>query len=487
MQDVQDLALLIRSGTALIALETHDERQAMALLTRVAVRQQFPLWSWSISEGLRRPGIDPAKIEPEDPTEVLHHIKQSRTPTLFVLQDFHPYLENQPLHVRLLKDIALAHEELGHCVVLISHTLHWPPELARLSTRLSPALPNEAQLISIIREEASNWGKSSGQRLRIDSDSLKRLVANLRGLSASDARRLARGAICDDGAITESDLPVLNRAKYALLNTDSVLHFEYDTERFEQIAGLPNLRQWLELRRQPFMAEDNDDRPRGVLLVGVQGGGKSLAARAIAGQWGVPLLRLDIGALYNKFIGETERQLRQALSTAEQLSPCVLWLDEVEKGLAVGSSDDGTSRRLLGSFLTWLAEHRSRVFIAATANDVSRLPPELLRKGRFDELFFVDLPELEQRREIFRIHLEKRGQDAGLFDLELLASTAKGFTGAEIEQAVVAGRYASHAEQRQLDTSTILAEVERTYPLSVVRRESLQALQQWASERTVRA
>src|SRR5262249_21359190 len=217
---------------------------------------------------------------------------------------------------------------------------------------------------------------------------------NLAGLTETDARRLAQKAINDDGAISESDIPEVMRAKYELLGREELLSFEYDTVKFADVGGMKRLRHWLELRKSFFLGEDESlDPPHGVLFLGVQGCGKSLAAKAAAGALGVPLLRLDFGVLYNKYYGETERNLRRALETAEIMSPCVLWMDEIEKGLASNASDDddGLSRRVMGELLTWMSEKRKAVFLVATANDIQRLPPELVRKGRFDEIFFVDL------------------------------------------------------------------------------------------------
>ncbi len=228
-------------------------------------------------------------------------------------------------------------------------------------------------------------------------------MRNLRGLSVEDARKLARGAIIHDGAITEEDLPEVNKAKFALMEMDGVLSYEYDTDSFANVGGLQGLKDWLGKREGAFHDSpvQGIDSPRGVMLVGVQGGGKSLAAKSVAGLWGLPLLRLDMGAIYNKFFGESERNVREALAMAETMSPCVLWIDEIEKGIAVGDNDGGTSRRVLGTLLTWMAENRSKVFMVATANDIERLPPELIRKGRLDEIFFVDLPSCEVREDIF--------------------------------------------------------------------------------------
>ncbi len=276
------------------------------------------------------------------------------------------------------------------------------------------------------------------------------------------------------------------RAKYQLLGRESLLSFENETVQFGQVGGMKRLRHWLTLRKDFFLDPNPTlDPPRGVLLIGIQGCGKSLAAKAAAGIFGVPLLRLDFGMLYNKYYGETERNLRNALETAEVMSPCVLWIDEIEKGLSVDNDDDGLSRRVLGTMLTWLSEKRKSVFIVATANDITSLPPEMVRKGRFDEIFFVDLPSPENRREILDIHLRKRGLEVQDFRLEDLVPATDGFSGSEIEQAIVSAMYVAHAQGAPMAQTELLEEINQTKPLSVVMAEKVQALRQWADGRTV--
>ena len=334
--------------------------------------------------------------------------------------------------------------------------------------------------------------ENGGRRVSVDSEALPILVRNLRGLSLTEARRIARHLIFSDGAIGHSDLPELAKLKFELLNKSGHLHFEYDTAQFADVAGLARMKKWIAQRREVFSGGELPvglDPPKGVLLLGVQGCGKSLAAKAIAGGFGVPLVRLDFGTLYNKFHGETEKNLREALSSAEQLEPCVLWIDELEKGLSgSGSSEDGgVSRRVLGYFLTWMAERKSRVFLVATANAVQELPPELLRKGRFDEIFFVDLPDAAARAEVFRIHLDRRRVDWSTFSLIALAEASTGFSGAEIEQAVVSALYAAHADRGAVDEARILTELRATRPLSVLMAEQVEGLREWAKSRTVPA
>ena len=339
----------------------------------------------------------------------------------------------------------------------------------------------------LVREEAGKWHKESGRQVKTDAGTLQRLVQNLGGLTFSDARRLVRNVIVDDGAITEEDLPEVMRAKYQLLNRNGVLSYEFETTRFSEVGGMRGLKQWLQ-RREKIFHGDTDlrvpDKPKGLLLLGVQGCGKSLAAKAIAGIWKVPLLRFDFGALYDKYIGESERNLRESLQTAEVMAPCVMWIDEIEKGIS-GGNDDGTSKRILGSLLTWLAENRKSVFVVATANNIDELPPELIRKGRLDEIFFVDLPRQAVRRQIFSIHLHKRDVNQVDIDLDRLAEQSEGFSGAEIEQAVVSAVYSAYGSDSDPTTESLLEQIRTTRPLSVVMDEQIRQLKQWAESRTV--
>ncbi len=489
MGEIADLELLVRSRIPVILVETHEEGRAVELFKRLALRLAVPAFAWTVTEGLRRVDLDlGSQAHNAEPGTVLRHIKALDSGGVFLLLDFHPYL-NEPVNVRLLKEIAHAHQATGITVALIGHEVSIPPDLRTLSARFELSLPPGERLEEIVREEARAWSRQNGNRkVSTDARTLARLVHNLSGVTAADARRLARKVIFDDGAITDDDLPQVMKAKYELLNQDGLLAFEYETERFSDVAGMDTLKRWLEVRRPAFQGGvEGLDPPKGMLLLGVQGCGKSLVARAVAGVFGVPLLRLDFGALYNKYFGESEKNLRGALSTAEVMAPCVLWIDEVEKGISTGDNDGGTSRRVLGTLLTWMAERNAAVFLVATANDIEALPPELVRKGRFDEIFFVDLPGPEARAAIFRIHLQKRGRDWRGLKVDQLAAAAEGFSGAEIEQAVVSAMYAAQADGEPLTAHVLLREIGRTRPLSVVMAEKLAALRHWARGRTVPA
>ncbi|MCG8316892.1 MAG: AAA family ATPase [Pseudomonadales bacterium] len=493
MPDLHDLEIMLGSRLPILVIETYEELRAISLVSRVGVNLHKPVFRWSITEGLNR--VDLEHSVPQRLTAELHdalgHIKSTDRAGIYVLCDAHPFFQDNPKNVRLLKEIAMHHDRTAHTVVLLSHAIDIPPEVKRFSGQMDLALPNDQQLLSLVREEAAHWSNQNrGAKVKTDSKTLDALVGNLRGLTFSDARRLARGAIMDDGAITEDDIPTLNKTKFQLMDMDGVLGFEYDTADFAEVGGLARLKEWLQQRKSSFLAVENEsgvDRPKGIMLLGIQGGGKSLAAKAVAGCWSVPLLRLDFGALFNKFIGESEKNLREALKLADLMAPCVLWMDEIEKGLSVEQNDNGTSKRMLGTLLTWMAERATQVFIVATSNDISKLPPELIRKGRMDEIFFVDLPTMEIRQMIFEIHLKKRYVDPGKFDIERLALASSGFSGAEIEQAIVAGFYACQALECDLDTQHILDEIANTSPLSVVRAEDIAQLRTWADERTVNA
>ncbi|WP_137820043.1 AAA family ATPase [Pseudomonas sp. 2FG] len=489
--DIHDLGLVLDSKVKLVVIESWDEPRVLETLTSLAVKRGLGLYTWAVTEGLQRLGFG-AEQQGEQPTSepeaALKLIKHDPQPNLYVLCDLHPFLADNPKLVRLLKEIAMVEAPHKPTLVLVSHALKLPAEVQRYAARFSLALPAEDELLAIVREEATRWSeRNRGARVRTDNRTLLQVVKNLRGMSHAEARALARGVICDDGAITQEDLPELNKTKFQLLDLEGVLSFEYDTARFAEVGGLSNLKRWLAERQGIFLEGKGADLPKGMLLVGVQGGGKSLAAKAVAGLWGLPLLRLDFACLYNKFFGETERNLREALKLAEQMAPCVLWMDEVEKGLASGEQDGGVSQRVLGTLLTWMAERKAPVFMVATANAIDRLPPELVRKGRFDELFFVDLPDATVRAEIFRIHLTRRELEPAGFDLAQLAAASDGFSGAEIEQVVVSALYAGQAQQQTVDQSLLLQNIKSTAPLSVVMAEDLAQLRAWASGRTVPA
>lgn len=489
-----ELQTLLTSRFALIVIESRDELRVVEMLREASLRvrrgRYWGVYQWTVTEGLRRIDVNVggSQLTLADPGQLLKHLKATPTHGIYVLLDFHPYLTD-PVNVRMLKDIVQGYAKVPRTVVLLSHEIELPEELKHFSAQLKLGLPTREERRRIVLRTAHEWQHAqTGSKVQIDQEALEKLVDNLSGLSAPDTERLARQAIFNDGAITMADLPGVMAAKYQLLNRGGTLYYEPDTAKFADVGGLKNLRQWLTSRKLAFEGKVTGlDPPKGVMLLGVQGCGKSLAARAAAGIFSVPLLRLDFGALYSKWHGESEKNLRESLHAAESLAPCVLWIDEIEKAIASGEGDGGVSRRVLGTFLTWLADQRARIFVVATANDITSLPPELVRKGRFDEIFFVDLPNAQARADILAIHAAKRGIPLNERELAALAARSEGFSGAELEQAIVSALYSAHADNLPISAARIAREMQSTRPLSVVMAEQVESLRAWARERTVPA
>jgi hypothetical protein len=490
----RELEMLLASRFALIVIESREEARVLAVVREASLKARrgrgWGVFQWTVTEGLQRMDVDMGGSQRTlaEPAQLLKHLKATPMPGIYVLLDFHPYLSD-PINVRMLKDVAQGYDQVARTVVLMSHEVTLPEELESFATRMHLALPSANERQMIVRRVAQVWSKANpGKAAVIEPNALAKLVDNLSGLTAADAERLCRQAIFDDGALTMSDLQGVLAGKYQLLNRGGTLTYEPDTARFADVAGMQNLRNWLTSRKPAFDGSAPElDPPKGVLLLGVQGCGKSLAARAAAGIFGVPLVRLDFGALYSKWSGESEKNLRESLDSAQALAPCVLWIDEIEKALADGEGDSGTSRRVLGTFLTWLAEQRARIFVVATANDISALPPELIRKGRLDEIFFVDLPDDAARAAILAIHARKRSVPLSPQEALALAKRSAGFSGAELEQAIVAALYSARAGGHPVTAVSIAHELQTTKPLSVVMAEKIEALREWARDRTVPA
>ena len=499
-----DLDLALRLHFPIVVIESHDEVRVERLLKKaVAVNLSLgELHVWSASSGLKAVGLfsgkpltvggldAPRKVEladTGDPETLLRHVKEHVKKAVILLPDFHSYLSN-PIIVRLIKEIAQQHYINDVVLVFVSHAIDIPDELERLCTHVELSLPDIHFINQKIDDEIELLANKSGKRVSVDNLAKEKLAQNLLGLTHGDITRLIRNAIYDDGAITKSDVKEVMAAKYKLLSDEGALSFYYDTVALDDIGGFDSLKKWLNVRKTFFIdnkGANNLDVPKGMLLVGVQGCGKSLAAKAVAGSWNVPLLKLDVAALYNKYIGETEKNIREALKLSEALAPCVLWVDEIEKAIQGSGDDTGTSNRMLGTLLTWMSENKERVFIVATSNDINKLPPELMRKGRLDEVFFVDLPCKKSRDYIARIHLSKRDLPIKDFDIESIANASDGFSGAEIEQAIISARYQAQSQKQTLSSAHVINALSETKPLSVVRSESVTELRQWAEGRTV--
>jgi hypothetical protein len=489
---LHDLDLLLRSRYALVVLETAEEDRAESLLLHLADRLELPLFVWTSTKGLRRSDRDSPIYDTTDPAKALAHVESARFPALYVFRGLGPYLAETALRQRL-RDASDPYHGLKGAVLLIGTDIELGESLRphAAMVRLPPPEPEEyrALLMHIIRD------MNMRGRVEIDQtpEETNRLLTSLRGLTLLEAEKILTKAIVEDGRLSPEDIAGVVEAKRHVIEREGLLEYYPLEESMDQVADLATLKEWLR-KRQAIVAtpgraaEFGLEFPKGILLLGVPGCGKSLCAKAVAMEWQLPLLKLDPSNLYNKFIGESEKNFKRAIAMAERMSPVILWIDELEKAFAgAGENDGGVTQRILGTFLSWLQDRRGDVFVVATANDVSRLPAEFLRKGRFDEVFFVDLPDFPTRREIFRIHLDKRGQGAETFSLDSLAEAADGFSGSEIEQGVVAALYTAFSESSALTSEAVLREIRATSPLSQMMAEKVATLREWARDRTVRA
>jgi ATP-dependent 26S proteasome regulatory subunit len=491
----QELQLAIRSGHPIIAIENPDEPRVVELVRQTAEQLSRPLFEWSISSGLAEHGNAEVKraVEPNKVSAALQHILDATTPAIYLFKDLGPNLK-EPLVQRLLRDVSHAFGRSRSNLILVEPG-PLPSSVRSFVYLFELRPPTLAELDEIVRATIKHIRNESLIEVEatITKRQLEQLVQSLRGLTCNEAARIAASIVYDDYLVNADDLPRVVEAKRRILASTGCLESIATDASVDDIGGLENLKAWLRHRRGGFSDRARQfgiDEPRGVLMLGVQGCGKSLCAKVAAADWNMPLLRLDPGVLYQKFIGESESQLRQALRQAEAMAPVVLWIDEIEKAFASASSasaDGGLSQRMFGTLLTWMQDHREPIFVIATANDISAVPPELMRKGRFDEVFFVDLPDAASREKIFGIHLRRRKRDPSQFNLPLLASRAEGFSGAEIEQAVISALYLAFAANTVLQDEHLLAEIEATRPLSVLLAERIEALREWARDRCVPA
>lgn len=492
INSLSDLDTLIDQGAALVFIETLEDSRILDHVGALAHERQTPLFMWDAAGALTCSTPLDHPPQTKGIQEALAYVKSEIHAGLVVILDPQPHLKD-PAVLRLLIDLAQDTQGPSRTVILVGDHLELPDHLRRVGKYFTPPFPDSELIREIYYEEVYRWLREDhGRKFMKPGDMEDKLVRHLSGLNEEDVRRLIAESIRDDGRLTLVDLKRILNFKRENSGKDGLIEFGIETQGLDLVGGLNHLKEWLELRRATFTGERTDqgiDPPKGMLLLGVQGAGKSLAAKAVAGSWHVPLMRLDFGNLYSKWLGESEHNLKEALRQAEAMAPCVLWIDEIEKSVAneMGDADGGVSRRILGSLLTWMNERHAKVFLVATANDVSRLPPELLRKGRFDEIFFVDLPSQAVRRDIFAIHLGKRHLNPRFFDLGNLARASEGFSGSEIEQVVIDGMYRALGARENPGTDHLLKELSVTSPLSVVMQEKVASLRAWASGRTVPA
>ncbi|HEX8054127.1 MAG TPA: AAA family ATPase [Thermoleophilaceae bacterium] len=491
---VHELKTLVLSRHPGILIETTEPERAALSLADVARDLRLNRLQWSVTTGLRH-AFDGgrAAYESQDPAGVLAAIAGLQLEALYELHDFTPYLA-KPEVARAFRELLdkFSRPDRLSTVVLVESAAKLPPELDPYVVRYDLRFPSRDEYRVALETVVESLKQNGRATVEIAPDDYDEFCGALTGLTLNQARQAIARAAIEDGFLTRDDLSRLAEFKARALQEDGLLEYFPPADNRYELGGFSNLTRWLERARvgfSPAAAELGLQPPKGILLVGVQGCGKSLAAKVIAREWRLPLLKLDAGRLFDKFIGETERNFRKAIAVAEATAPAVLWIDELEKAIAPsgggGDTDGGLSRRLFGSFLTWLQEKKAPVFVVATANDLSLLPPELLRKGRFDEIFFVDLPNEQERAEVFRIHLGLRKQDAAAFDFAALVAASEGFSGAEIEQAVIASLLGALHDGVPLTTEHVVAELGSTVPLSVTRREDVAELRASAEGRFV--
>jgi len=492
---LRDLELLLSAQHPLIYLETVEEQRAEALLEHVADHLNLLFLTWTPGSGLEHAIMTEPLDGTVEPSGCLEHIENSANESLYHLRDFVALLEQDAGLRAQLKDVHRAlWKHRGAILFTGTDAAELPDDIERLVTTVTLAPPTEMEYHQFLTDMLRDMRKRHTIRMELSSGDVGQLIQQLRGLTFFEVRKVMTQAIAENWTLDRQVIQRALEAKKEVLNRTGVLEYSPAESTLHDIAGLVHLKAWLKKRRTVFedptrAREFGLNPPRGVLLLGVPGCGKSLSAKAVAREYGLPLIRLDPARLYTKYVGETEKNLRRAITAAESMAPIVLWIDEIEKGLGhdTSGSDSGVSARVFGTFLSWLQDKPDGVFVIATCNDISGLPPELLRKGRFDEIFFVDLPDAKARAEILSLHLQRRSRDPAAFDLEALAQSTEGFSGSELEQAIVSALYAAYSEGTKLTTAHISTEIASTRPLSVTSAEKIERLRSWAASRAVPA
>jgi SpoVK/Ycf46/Vps4 family AAA+-type ATPase len=490
---LEELDILVRARYPLLYLVSWEEHRVDAILTELARAHGKALFHWSITKGLRSVGTSRTAPLPEDtrnPVDALAAIEKLGEPALVVLKDFHPYLEEKGV-VRALRELAHFLKSTFTTVILLSPALNIPIELEKEVSVVDVPLPGYNDLLRLLREIVALVRRSNKATIELSREHADQLIKAALGLTLSEAENAFAKAIAADGKLGPEDIKRIQDEKRQVIRKSGLLEYYPPEESLGNVGGLTNLKAWLSQRTAAFGERARQfglPEPRGLLLLGVQGCGKSLTAKAVSAHWNLPLLRLDMGRIFSGLIGSSEENLRKAIRVAESVAPVVLWVDEIEKGLSgvasSGAGDSGVSARVFGTLLTWLQEKTAPVFVVATANRIDGLPPEVLRKGRFDEIFFIDLPEQAERQDIFRIHLHRRKREPAAFGLEELATLTDGFSGAEIEQVVIAGLYEAFAEGKELAQQHLVRVIQDTFPLSVTMGDEIGRLREWARGRT---
>jgi len=491
----EELEILIKARYPLLYVVSWEEGRVLGELNAIADRLGKRLYEWSINNGISRYRAA-VERKPEgrkgtkDPILAIREVLEFNEPSIFAFKDFHAYMKENQV-VRGLRDLAALLRNSYSSVVVLAPVVEIPPELEKDLTLIDFPLPSKQDLAALLRQIQGELAQNPNYTLDLSPEAEEKLLEAAVGLTLNEAENVLAKTLVLTRRLTEAEAPLIYSEKKQIIRKSGLLEYVDRIESFDGVGGLHRLKDWLGKRRLAFSREAREfglPVPKGVLFLGVQGCGKSLCAKAVASLWRLPLLRLDIGRIFSSYVGTSEENVRRAIQIAESVSPAILWIDEIDKGFSGAQSsafsDSGTAARVFGTILTWLQEKLSAVFVIATANNVEILPPELLRKGRFDEIFFVDLPNEAERHEIFAIHLTKRGRDPQVFDLAQLALAGEGFSGSEIEQAVVSAMYDAFEQRRDVDTGAILKAIRETYPISVMMKEEIEYRRKWAQGRT---
>src|SRR5438876_3194015 len=492
-----ELETLIRARYPILYIISSEEVRVQNLVVEIAKKRQKKVFEWSYSTGIVPAGtsIQSQKhrnAATKDPLAALDQVIEQVEPALFIFKDFHPFLtKNNFAVVRKLKEIALHLKNSFKTIILVSPVLEIPTELEKEVTVLNYPLPSRDDLSALLDKIISDVKQFKQVKIDLDEAGRERLLQAALGLTLGEAENVFAKIIVKDERLSGEDVNEVFAEKQQIIRKSGLLEYYTTDETFSNVGGLAVLKEWLQKRAIAFTDEARAfglPAPKGILMLGVQGCGKSLCAKAVSCLWQLPLLRFDIGRMFGSLVGSSEENVRRAIAVAESVAPAILWVDEIDKAFAgaqgSGLSDGGTTAGAFGTFLTWLSEKTAPVFVVATANDISQLPPELMRKGRLDEIFFVDLPSPEERVEVFRIHLSKRGRDAAGFDLATLADASHDFRGEEIEEAIISAVYDAFAEGKQLNTNHVLEALGQTVPLAKTMAEKIAAQRNWAVGRT---
>ncbi|MDQ2985801.1 MAG: AAA family ATPase [Armatimonadota bacterium] len=490
MNPKQEIETLIRAKYPILYVVTWEEHRVGETLEKVARDIGLKFYTWSMTQGMK-PEVTAAQSYSTSKLtadlEALTEIHGAPDEAIFHLKDFHPYMKDSRV-IRVFRDLAERLRGRSQTIVITAPILHLPTELEKEVSVIDFGPPPREEIEEVLDSVLRGISGKPGIDTNLTAEQRELLIKSCQGLTLEEVESVFARSLVSKRKL---DVDIVLEEKKQIIRKSGVLEYYAASASLKDVGGMEHLKEWLRKRTRCFSdkaAAFGLPAPKGVLLLGVQGCGKSLVAKAIASHWELPMLRMDVGKVFGSLVGQSEENVRRAIQVAESVAPCVLWVDELEKGFAgvqgSGFGDSGTTARVFATFLTWMQEKTSEVFLIATANDVSLLPPELLRKGRFDEIFFIDLPDSLEREDIFSIHLSKRKRDPKNFDLKTLSKKTAGFSGAEIEQVVIAGLFSAFDKERELTQEDLVEEGSHFVPLSVMMREEIDALREWAKLRT---